>query len=89
MWSEEADMADSTSMPMCPMAGMCKRMVEKPGTGLVLLVPGVLLIVLGVVILVEPRVLIWLVALALVLMGIALLTLARMMRRFGAQHLAR
>ena len=82
-------MAESTPMPMCPMVGICRRMAEKPRAGLVLLVPGVLLIVLGVVIVVEPRVLIWLVALALVFIGIALLMLAKMMRRFGAQHLAR
>lgn len=80
-------MADPTPMPMCPMAGMCRRMIEKPGTRLMLLIPGLVLIILGVVILFEPRILLWLVALALVFMGVAMLMLARFMRRTGAQSM--
>ena len=52
-----------------------------------LLIPGLVLIILGVVILFEPRILLWLVALALVFMGVAMLMLARFMRRTGAQSM--
>ena len=81
-------MTESTPMPMCPMAGMCKGMMEKPGAGLMLLIPGIVFIILGVVILLEPRILLWLVALALVVMGVAMLMLARFMRRIGAQSMS-
>ena len=80
-------MAESTPMPMCPMAGMCKGMVEKPGSGLMLLIPGVVFIILGVVIVIEPRILLWLVALALVVMGVAVLMLARFMRAIAARSM--
>ena len=52
-------------MPMCPMAETCKGMMEKPTSGLMLSVPGIVLIALGIVVIVEPRILVWLVALAL------------------------
>ena len=80
-------MAESTPMPMCPMAGMCKGMMEKPGSGLMLLIPGIVFIILGVVILIEPRILLWLVALALVVMGVAMLMLARFMRAGAARSM--
>ena len=79
----------NTSSPMatCPMAGMCKAMMDRRGSGLMFLVPGVVLIVLGVVVLVEPRILLWLVALALIVMGVAMLMAAQFMRRFGARSM--
>ena len=80
-------MAESTPMPMCPMAGMCKGIMEKPGSGLMLLIPGVVFIILGVVILIEPRVLLWFVALAFIVMGVAMLMFARFMRTFGAKSM--
>ena len=80
-------MVESTPMPMCPMAGMCKGMVEKPGSGLMLLILGIVLIILGVVILIEPRILLWFVALALVVMGVAVLMLARFMRAIAARSM--
>ena len=76
-------MAESTSMPMCPMAETCKGMTEKPGSGAMFMLPGVLLIVLGVVVLIEPRILVWIVALALILMGAGMLMMARFMRGMG------
>ena len=80
-------MVESIPMPMCPMAGMCKGMVEKPGSGLMLLIPGIVFIILGVVILIEPRILLWFVALSLVVMGVAMLMLARFMRAIGARSM--
>ena len=66
-------------MPMCPMARTCKGMMEKPLSGFMIVIPGVFLIVLGLVVVIEPRVLTWLVAAILVVMGIATLMLARLM----------
>ena len=81
--SMEEAMAEPIPMPMCPMAETCKGMMEKPLSGFVLIVPGLVLIALGVVVVVEPRILVWLVAVALVVTGIAMLVLARLMRTFG------
>ena len=38
-------MAHTSSMPMCPMAESCKGMMEKPLSGFVLIVPGILAII--------------------------------------------
>lgn len=37
MWRLEVKMAESTLLPMCSMVRMCKRMIEKPGSSLMLL----------------------------------------------------
>ena len=83
-------MSQPSPMPMCPMAETCKGMMEKPSSGYMIIVPGIVLIVLGVLVVIEPRILVWLVAVALVLMGIAMLMLAGFIRnvgrRFGDMH---
>ena len=66
-------------IPMCPMAKTCKGMMEKPFSGFMIVIPGVFLIVLGFVVVIEPRVLTWLMAAVLIVMGIATLMLARLM----------
>lgn len=38
------------NMELCPMASMCKGMAEKPGMGVLLMIPGFLLVVGGVLI---------------------------------------
>ena len=58
-------------------------MMEKPSSGFKFLLPGIMFIVLGVVLLIEPRILIWLVALAFIFMGVAMLMLAKFVRRIG------
>jgi len=78
-------MAESVPMPMCPMAETCKGMMEKPFSGLALLIPGIVLIILGVSVLIEPRILLWLVAVALIVMGIAMMMLTRFMRKVGTR----
>jgi len=78
-------MAESVPMPMCPMAETCKGMMERPFSGLALIVPGIVLIVLGVSVLIEPRIILWLVAVALIVMGIAMVMLSRFMRKAGAR----
>jgi len=78
-------MTEPVSMPMCPMANTCKGMMERPLSGFVLMVPGFVLIILGVAVLIEPRILAWLVAVALIVMGIAMLILAKFIRKVGKQ----
>lgn len=70
-------------MPMCPMAETCKGMMEKPLSGFTMIVPGIVLILLGVAVIIEPRILVWLVAVAFIVMGLAMMMLARFMRRIG------
>jgi len=76
-------MADMTPMEMCPMAETCKGMMEKSMSGLMFIVPGIVFIILGVAVLIEPRILAWLVATALIVMGVAMLTLTQFMRKIG------
>jgi hypothetical protein len=60
-------------------------MMEKSSSGLMFSVPGIVLIVLGIAVIVEPRILVWLVALALITMGGAILMMARFMRGIGVR----
>lgn len=76
-------MVETTQMSMCPMAEACKGMMEKPGSGLWMMVPGILFIALGVIIILFPQILAWLIAIALVFMGIAMLVMTRFMRGMG------
>jgi len=59
--------------------------MEKPFSGLMIVFPGIFLIVLGVVVLIEPRTLVWLMAAILVVMGVAMLMIGRVMRKFAAR----
>jgi uncharacterized membrane protein HdeD (DUF308 family) len=68
-------------MAMCPMAKMCSRMMEKPRSGVLLMLPGAVPIVLGIAIFLEPRIVVWLAGIFAVLLGIMLLTLARFIGR--------
>ena len=68
-------------MAMCPMAKMCERMMEKPPSGALLMLPGALLIALGVLIFLEPRIVVWLVGAVAILMGIMFFMMARFVGR--------
>jgi len=70
---------------MHQMAKMCGRMMGKRVSGLVLAVPGVLLIIVGALIVIEPGILVWLLAAGSVLMGLMLLTMAGFVRRMRAR----
>jgi len=70
-------------MQMCPMAETCKGMMEKPGSSSWMLVPGLISILLGVAIIVFPQILAWLVAIALIVMGIAMLMMVNFLRGIG------
>ncbi len=82
----EKTMAETTPMTMCPMAETCKGMMAKPMSGMMFIVPGILFIILGVAVVIEPRILVWLVAFALIVMGIGILMMASFMRRIGQRH---
>lgn len=79
-------MTQASPMPGCPMAQTCKGMMERPFSGLMMMVPGLLFIALGVLIVVWPAVLAWLVAAASILAGGAMLIMASFMRRIGARY---
>jgi len=76
-------MVETTPMPMCPMAETCKGMMGKPGSGLWMLIPGILFIALGVFIILYPQILAWLIAIALIGIGIAMLMMINFMRGIG------
>ena len=79
-------MAQAAPLPTCPMAETCKGVMNKPLSGLGIWIPGIAFIALGVVIVIWPSVLAWLVAVAFILAGGAMLLMARFMRRVGVRH---
>ena len=79
----EETMTEATSKPMCPMADMCKGMIDKPMSGLVLFIPALIFVIFGVAILIAPQILAWLVGIALIVMGVAMLLFGRFMRGFA------
>lgn len=76
-------MPETTPMPMCPIAETCKGMMEKRGSILWMMIPGVVFIALGFAIIIFPQILVWLVAVALIVMGLAMLVMINFMRSFG------
>lgn len=70
-------------MEMCPMASMCKGMAEKPRFGFLLVIPGLLVVLGGVLIFIEPRVLVWLVGSASILIGLVMLFFAVFIRKMA------
>lgn len=76
---------ESTPMPMCPMAEMCKGMMKRPMSNVTVMIPGAVLIALGIVIALEPRILAWLISIAFILMGLMSFMMARFVRRIGTR----
>ena len=74
-----------TPLPTCPMGEACKGMMQKPSSGVVLLLPGILFIAHGVLIVIEPGVLVWVMATAFVLFGIMMLMMASFIRKIGTR----
>ena len=77
-----------TPLPTCPMAETCKGMMDKPFSGVALVVPGLLFIALGVLVVIEPRILAWIMAAAFVLLGAMMLMMANFVRRVGTRFQA-
>jgi hypothetical protein len=73
-------------MSMRSMPKRCMGMMGKRFPILLIVLFGVLLIALGALIVIEPRVLVWLLATAAVLMGAMLLTMAGFIRKMGARQ---
>jgi uncharacterized membrane protein HdeD (DUF308 family) len=65
------------------MAETCKGMMEKPGSSFWMIIPGLVFIVLGVAIILYPQILAWLVAVALIVMGVSVLVMVNFMRGIG------
>jgi len=76
-------MTESTAIPMCPMAEKCKGMMERPGSGFWMIIPGLVFIALGVAIILYPQLLVWLVAIALIAIGLAMLLMVNFIRHIG------
>jgi uncharacterized membrane protein HdeD (DUF308 family) len=76
-------MAETAAKSTCPMAERCKGMMEKPGSRFWMIIPGLVFIVLGVTIIMYPQVLVWFVAIALIVMGAAMLMMVNFMRNIG------
>ena len=79
-------MTEATLKPACPMSAMCKGMVGKPTSGMVMMIPGMVLIGAGVLVLFQPQILAWLIAILMIVMGAGVLFLGNMMRKFGARE---
>ena len=76
-------MEEKVSMPTCPMAAMCKGMMERRRSGIWMILPGLLFIALGVAIILYPKLLLWLVAIMLIAMGVGMLMMANFMQGIG------
>ncbi len=72
-----------TPMPACPMAAMCKGMVQKPFSGVGLVMLAIVLIILGVLVAIEPTILVWVMAVAFVLAGAAMLMMVSFIRKIA------
>ncbi|MDU8914223.1 hypothetical protein [Aestuariicoccus sp. MJ-SS9] len=75
----------TTPLPTCPMAKACEGMMKKPPSGVATVLPGLLFIVLGVLVVIEPRILVWLIAAALILLGGMMLMMGSFIRKIGTQ----
>ena len=78
-------MTEPAPMPMCPMAETCKGMMKKPFSSGALIIPGLVFIMLGIVTVLEPRILVWLIAVSFILFGLMLLVMASFVRKIGAR----
>lgn len=72
------------AMETCPMATMCQGIGKKRGLGILMWIPGALVILGGVLILLEPKVLVWLVGGTAIFVGVAMLAFAYFMRKMAA-----
>jgi len=68
----------------CPMSAIFKKTSGKRGFALLGLIPGLLLVFLGVAIVLEPQILVWLIAGASIVVGIAFLAAATFFRKLAA-----
>lgn len=86
----EETMSEPAAMAGCPMGKVCGRMMAKPPSALLLMLPGLVLVAIGVAIAALPQILPWIVAGVAVLFGMFMLAMAGFIRRafarFGGAH---
>lgn len=85
--SQERKTQGMGAMEMCPMATMCKGMAQRPRSGLLLSIPGLLLVLGGVLIFIEPRAVVWLLAGTSISIGVVMLFLAIFLRNMSTQFM--
>ena len=76
-------MTEATSKYVCLMSGMCKGMDGKPGSGIVVILLGLVLIGVGLLALFHPHILAWLIAFLMIMTGAGFLFMANMLRKHG------
>jgi uncharacterized MAPEG superfamily protein len=81
----EVQMTEAMPMQMCPMAGTCKGMMQRPFSGLAFIIAGISFIALGLLNIYEPRSLFWLLASCFVLVGVIMLATAAFMRKLATR----
>ncbi|MFI5013815.1 MAG: hypothetical protein ACHQAY_15860 [Hyphomicrobiales bacterium] len=86
-------MTESRPIPNFPMSDTFRRAMGRRHFGMPLIFGGLLFIVLGIALVIEPRILLWVVALTFVGSGALMLTaaffmrkLARRMRKFASEN---
>ena len=67
------------------MGAMCKNMAGRPFSRISMMIPGLVLIGFGILVLYQPQILAWIIAIVMIMMGVGLLFMANMMRRYGAR----
>jgi hypothetical protein len=72
-------------LPTSPMAKTCEGMMERPPSGVAIVFPELLFIALGVLVVIEPRILVWLIAAAFILLGVMMLMKGSFIRKIGSQ----
>jgi uncharacterized membrane protein len=80
-WTMTETQAPKSMEEMCPMASMCQGMMKKRHSRLILLLPGLLFILLGIVILIEPKVLVWMIATIVIVLGFLFLMMGNFIHR--------
>ena len=80
-WTMPETQAPRSMEEMCPMASMCQGMMKKRHSRLILLLPGLLFILLGIVILIEPKVLVWMIATIVIVLGFLFLMMGNFIHR--------
>jgi len=77
-----------TPLPTCPMAETCKGLMERPFSGVALVIPGLVFIALGILVFIEPRILAWVMASAFIFLGAIVLMMASFIRKIGTRFQA-
>ncbi len=73
----------SSPIPLCPMAEICNGMVIKRSVGFAPHFIGAIFILLGITILIEPRIVVWVLAFLLIVIGVMMIVVASLLRKLG------